>query len=155
MFKPRRREKRKWDLCCSYTPDEAVRICEGMAKNVLIALQQTAMYNLPGRFIVEKTPVTPSSRPKDLGRILPSTLRPHYILLEPREFRERIGLGEPHAGQGGKTTHERRAHLRFLKNERFTQGKRDTWIRVRATIVGPKEGTSPNGKWRYRILDDR
>ena len=50
------------------------------------------------------------------------------------------------------TPHERRAHVRLLKSDRFVN-KKNQVVRVRSTWIGASEGVS--GKYRYRVLLDR
>lgn len=129
------------------------QVVRATGKNVLAAIQEVAFFNVKDRFIVER--VKTESKPKKLrpGCIARSNDRPIYILLTPNEFRTQIGMTDAVNGNCRKVTpHERRAHVRLLKSDRFVN-KRGQVVRVRSTWIGASEGVS--GKYRYRVLLDR
>jgi hypothetical protein len=99
-----RRGRREWSRVTSFDT-ESLREAVGLSgTNALVALKEVAVFNLPKRFIVRRTrncrqPLAAKHH------ILRSLERPIYILLEPREFRERIGVA---LSSDAKTTDERR-----------------------------------------------
>ena len=113
------------------------------------ALLAVVIINTPNTFIVEERPINEPKDKKD--RIVRSQHRPHYIVLEPKDIRRRLGL--PELEYGPKTPHERRGHYRRLTSERYSDEVRGTTIWVKACWVGPKEAIKEHN--RYTVLLDK
>ena len=77
--------------------------------------------------------------------------RPVYLSLEPQEIREQFGIPNPDGSK--RRSHERRAHLRELRSEKFTF-KRGQIVPVKGSWVGPASGTTNDGR-EYRVLIDK
>lgn len=121
-------------------------------RNVCTALEEVAYLNTPDRFILEKSPFRGSKKKKQQTGIARSHDRPIYTLLRPKEIREEMKLSEPTAVGGlSRRPHERRAHTRTFKSDRFTNKKNKSII-ISATWIGPKENIV--GKTRYKVLVD-
>lgn len=130
-------------------------VFQGLAHDLNVhfsaALREILLTNVPANFIMESSPL------KSLGpgkRIPRSHERPNYTLLRPGEIRRRMHLPEPTGDGSTKAPHERRAHFRTLRDERYTRNSdgspRTIWIP--ATWVGPTE--SVVGQRRYRVILD-
>lgn len=143
----------QWKVFLAFRGDEREIYGSKAAQNALVAMKEVAVFNLPGRFLVEKTRIKEKKQRLHRDRIPRSDGRPHYILLEPKEYRAAIGQPEVQDDSGEKKVRERRAHLRFLQHPRFTPEKRFTWVPVKAVIDGPTKGKSPDGGHNYRIID--
>lgn len=122
--------------------------------NAGTALQEVMFLNTPDRFILEKSPTQPRRRKgRDKKPVSRSHERPVYTILKPHEIREQMGLPEESAAERTKPRpHERRAHTRTFRAERY-KAKRGKTIIIPATWVGPSEAVV-KGK-RYRVLLDR
>ena len=104
------------------------------------------------RFIVEVSPVAQKKKAKAKQRssILPISQRPVYISLEPQEIREQFNIATPEVPGKKRAPHERRAHLRELRSDRFTW-KQGQVIPVKASWVGTTSGPASEGR-QYRVL---
>ena len=106
------------------------------------------------RFIVEIEPETHAkrkTRKAKKGRsILPMSQRPVYLSMEPKEIRETMGLPQVEGEPGKRAPHERRAHLRMLRSERF-RFKQGSLVPVKGSWIGPTKGTTNEGR-EYRVL---
>lgn len=118
-----------------------------IAKNWMTALEELMLINTPDRFILEKCPVKIRKHPKKIPR---SHDRPIYTLLKPSEIRTRIGLHQPTGRH--VVSHERRAHPRVLRSEKF-KAMRGKTIIIPATWVGPSE-KRVHGHY-YKVLLDK
>jgi len=83
--------------------------------------------------------------------IRPISERPVYLSLEPEQIREQFGIPNPDGRKRG--SHERRAHLRELRSEKFTF-KKGQIVPVKSSWVGPASGTTNDGR-EYRVLIDK
>lgn len=119
--------------------------------NYVTALEEVLLFNRPDRFILEKTPL----KVKKAGKGLPikrSHQRPIYTLLKSHEIREKLGLPEPEHHHASPRPHERRAHWRTYRNERYKK-MRGQSVKIPSTWVGPSEAEL--GKHYYRVILDR
>jgi len=112
--------------------------------NAMTALEEIMYFNTPDRFVLE---VASTKMRKNKGKMQRSQDRPIYILLKPKEIRDRMKLPIPDKGKL-KQPHERRRHTRFLTSPRFTH-KRWTTIVIPATWIGPSENVV--NKKRYKV----
>lgn len=119
------------------------------ARNWATALEELMLLNTKDKFILEKAPAKTRKNPRKIPR---SHERPIYTVLHPRQIREVMGLGHPEASGRHVSPHERRAHPRRFRSERFTKMKGKTII-IPATWIGPSE--KRKGKHIYRVLLDR
>ena len=131
---------------------------EGASKhggtNASTAMEEVVWFNTPNRFVLERTPIRngKNGKRRKQAKIRPSTDRPIYTLLTPPEIREVMELPEPTARVGaGKTAHERRAHRRYYKAERYSEERRAKPQLIPATWVGPKESVVGNHRYRVRV----
>lgn len=121
------------------------------AINAKTAIEEVLYFNNPSRFVVESIPKRALRRQQKGGkrkRVARSHDRPQYILLTPKEIREKLRLPLP-VGKVGRGAHERRAHTRTFRHPRYTE-MRGKSIVVPATWVGPSEATV--GKRRYKVM---
>ena len=125
-------------------------------RNISTAFEELMYFNSPDRFILEETPLgalqkrgTGAARAK----IPRSHDRPVYTILEPTEIRQKLNLPIERTGtHASPVPHDRRAHPRTLRSEKFKNKKGQTII-IPATWVGVSEVT--RGNKRYKILLDR
>lgn len=115
------------------------------------AMQELMLVNTPDRFIFEDAPVTVKKRGRGSSHVKRSAERPVYSLLHPKAIRERMGLPEPSEG-GGRIPHERRAHVRTFRSDRYVNMKGKS-VMIPATWIGPSENVL--GGRRYRVLLDK
>lgn len=127
-------------------------IFDNTGRNVFAAFQEIALFNSPHLFVVKKSHGKQLKTISRDGPILRTLERPLYMLLERSEFHNLIGYRPDSAGTAPITPHRRRSHRRFLRSERFTPEKRNTWVLVKDSFVGPTSGTSDNGKWNYELI---
>jgi hypothetical protein len=123
-----------------------------------LAVHAVLVINEPSQFIVEEGPE--SVRGETKKKIQRSNSAPRFILLNPRQIRQRFNHpAEPPtpSDEGEETTkckrasHERRGHYRRLQAEQF-KNKRGQVIWIKPVWVGPSEATV-NGK-RYKVRLD-
>lgn len=120
-----------------------------LAAAVQFSAVMIAAINDPAKFVLEARPV--SAKVKS-GTIPRSHQRPNYVILHPREIRQRMNLPDPDHGGPTKAPHERRGHYREYRSMRFVHVKgQRKWIE--ATWIGPAE--SVVGKKQYRVILDR
>lgn len=122
-------------------------------ENVVTAFEEVLYFNSPDRFVLETTPKKVweyNGKMKTKQRVARSHQRPLYTVLKPREIREAMRLPEPEV-KSGKRPHERRAHWRTYRSDRYTTSKGRT-VRIKSTWIGPKESVVA-GK-RYKVLVD-
>lgn len=112
-----------------------------------LAVLSVLAINEPASFVVEERPLhEPREMPKTIRR---SFDRPHYIVLKPRQIRERFlyknGIPDDERDDDGTpkvTPHERRGHYRRLQSERFKQARgqvlwiKPMWVGVQEAVVG-------------------
>jgi len=127
------------------TGDSAIR-------NAGAAIQEVMFFNSPDRFILEEIPESYVRRAKSrtAGRIVRSHERPKYTILRPREIRQRMRLSDPTGLH--RRPHERRAHLRTFRSDRYTAMRGKTIV-IGSMWIGPSE-SQVDGK-RYRVILDR
>jgi len=148
VFDDHRKIKGHWD-------PETCKADQEMVLNAL-ANPNTALEELSllmrdtHNFILETAPTRPR-QVKD-GRIRRSHDRPIYTLLNPGAIRQRIGVAHEPATTQTRTPHERRAHFRTFRDERYTKVRGQRKL-IPATWIGPNEVVKRNK--RYRVLLDR
>ncbi len=119
--------------------------------NAKVAMMEMALANLPSNFIVEITNAKAELKKRKRDAKIPrSQNRPIYILAPPKEIRRVMRLPEPGAEGGPRTPHERRAHPRTFRSEKFTKMKGKTII-IPATWVGPSASVVGNRSYKVRI----
>lgn len=133
--------------------NEATR---GGIRNALWAMEEMALVQTPKHFILEQSPLagwSPFTKRLNGAGIPRSHERPLYTLLQPKEIRRRMGLPEPTDDERRRAPrpHERRAHLRTLRAERFVH-KAGKTVPVKASWIGPSEARV--GAHVYRVLLD-
>jgi len=94
-----------------------------------------------------------SLKAKKAAEIKPISERPVYLSLEPQAIREELGIPKVEGEHGKRAPHERRAHYRMLRSDRFTW-KRGEIVPVKASWIGPASGTTNQGR-EYRVLLDK
>lgn len=124
-----------------------------------VAVLSVLIINEPGSFIVEERPLLPTGEPKHLA-IPRAPGRPHYIVLKPRQIRERFiypDRGEdPEADEVNELArrkvgaHERRGHYRRLSAERF-KAARGRVIWIDPIWVGPSEAVRGPNRYKVRL----
>jgi len=123
--------------------------------NAVAGFEEVEFFNDPDFFIVEEVQEKEreryQKRARKLGRIARSHQRPVYTALRPKQIRGKLRLPAPSMVGGVRMPHERRAHLRTYRNDRFVNMKGRTII-VKACWIGPS-GATVKGK-RYRVLLD-
>jgi hypothetical protein len=120
----------------------------GGGLNAKTALEWVMYLNDKSRFILESTPIR---REKKSKKIRPSYDRPLFTLLTPAKIRKVMKLDAPKEDGSGKRPHERRAHLRYYRSERYSEERRDKPQRIEAIWVGPKEATVGQRHYRVRV----
>lgn len=135
---------------------EAGKTSKGTLGNVATAFEELMYFNSPDRFILEETPLGALQK-KGKGaaraKIPRSHDRPVYTILKPTEIRQKLNLPIERTGtHASPVPHDRRAHPRTLRSEKFKNKKGQTII-IPATWVGVNEVT--RGNKRYKILLDR
>lgn len=140
----------KHELLISMKPTIKERnLFQGALRNAAVGIEELMMLNTPDRFVLEITPAKPR---KNSGKKIPrSDERPRYTILYPHEIRKVMGISEPSGERGSPRPHERRAHTRTFRSDRYKEAKGKTII-VPATWVGPSESVR-EGK-RYRVMLD-
>lgn len=116
--------------------------------NLATAVLYVVSINSPSHFVVEESPMEGLRKSKK--GIRRSCDRPHYIIMTPNTIRTKFISLPTNTGRT-VTAHERRAHYRELRSERFTNA-RGKIIRVEAVWVGPSETVV--GKNRYKVMLD-
>lgn len=122
-----------------------------------VAVMCVTLINEPATFIVEERPLVP---PKDNPNLsVPRSIgRPHYIVLKPRQIRERFiypkrpedETEEESEARRKVGAHERRGHYRTLTAERFKHARgRVLWIDP--IWVGPSEAVRGPNKYKVRL----
>ena len=132
--------------------EQADSICT-IPQRLSKAVSFIVLLNLPNKFILENAPIRATrlidrSKKNKKKTILTAAERPVYVLLSPKEIREKTGM----VSTGGKVkAHERRRHIRTFRSDRFTkvQGKS---IVIPSTWVGESEKVV--GNRRYKVLLD-
>jgi hypothetical protein len=124
----------------------------GVIRNAHAALQELMLLNTPDRFILEASPAELKVRKGTERKVRRSHERPTYTLLKPFEIRKTMGIQEP-TGEKRQSPipHERRAHTRVLRSERYKAAKGKTII-VPAVWVGTHEAKV--GNKMYRVMLD-
>ncbi len=125
-----------------------------IASSVSAGVLSVLVINEPACFIVEEKPVTTKECKLDIRR---SASRPHFIVLKPRQIRERFIYANGRAGdkpdddEGCKVTpHERRGHHRRLQSSRFVKAKGLT-IWIKPMWVGPSEAVVGGNRYKVRL----
>ena len=118
-------------------------------RNAVAAIEEFATFHLPGRFIVEQTPVVRKARSQKVADT--EETRPYYTCLEPSAIRKRFGI--PTSTGAMRVAHERRRHWRTYPDDPekwpSAHGKR---VLIPATWVGPEEQTV--GRTHYKVMLD-
>lgn len=120
-------------------------------RNAAAAIDEVLYFDNPDFFVVEEAPARPATLKKRGPKILRSHQRPKYTSLKPRQIRDRLGLS-PHKQGGPTAPHERRAHWRTFRSERYSEKVRGKRIRIASTWVGPSEVVV--GGRKYRVILD-
>ncbi len=116
----------------------------GYAMAVMMAVQR------PKNWIVEEAPVSPlRGKRAKRSKCAPLSARPVYVSLSTEGVRRIYGLKRP---SGSRVGHERRAHMKTLRADRFTYMKGKT-VPVKASWVGPSSGKTADGR-EYRVRLD-
>jgi hypothetical protein len=120
---------------------------QAAVRNVQTAYQEIMYFNTPDRFIVQSTPRRVRD-PLTSAKIPRAQDRPNYILLYPKQIRERFGI----QGDGVNAPHPVRRHFRTLRSDYYTnkQGQR---VAVKGYWTGDTEKVV-DGR-HYKILLDR
>ena len=149
----------KTDVVFTYAGDELSNILSDLGdtssspvNDAVTAIEELlCLTKDPDTFVFEQSPTKP--RKTKPGRIARSQDRPKYILLKPDDIRRVMKVDQTAGSAPGtkKRAHERRAHVRVLRSERFTK-KRGAIIPVPAVWVGPTERVI--GNQRYRVILD-
>lgn len=145
----------QWRQMCIASGDWP-RMMHSAGVNTKTALEEVMYFNTPHRFVVKRSAERPRKKKGKGPEFLRSNERDQYILLQPHEIREKLGMPEPAHDRKSPTPHSRRRHFRVLKSERFKfdrekhpDGKR---VIVPATWIGPSEGEC-DGR-RYKVCLD-
>lgn len=128
--------------------DSDTEVARSIATNWMTALEELMLLNSPDRFILERSPVKTRKNPK---KILRSHERPVYTILKPSEIRSRLNISSDSTGRHVRV-HERRAHPRVLRSEKF-KAMRGKTIIIPATWVGQSEKRV--GNHYYKVLLDK
>lgn len=134
---------------------------DGAIRNAMAALDEVMYFNQPKRFVVERAAARPrgalgKKARSRLPKLLRSHERPHFILLDPGEIREKIGstpgaAGAPENGRRKPAPHPRRRHYRTYRSDRYREDLRGQTVLVPATWVGPEEGEYQGRRYRVRL----
>ncbi len=125
--------------------------------NAMTAMQEILYANTPNKFILEISPSLPKTKKKKKKKrnikINRSDDRKKYILLKPKEIRKIIKEDIPNKGSGRKSPkiHERRAHPRTFRSDKFVNMQGKT-IMIPAKWIGVSEKTV--GNKRYKVMLD-
>ena len=129
---------------------------QSVGVNAKTALEEIMWFNTPNRFVVKRGAERPRRKKGKGPEFLRSNERDQYILLQPHEIREKLGMPEPVHDRKSPTPHSRRRHFRVLKSERYKfdreehpDGKK---VIVPATWIGPSEGEC--GGRKYKVCLD-
>lgn len=124
-------------------------IIHGCLRNAACGIEELMMLNTPDRFVLE---IAPARARSPEGKKIPrSDDRPRYTILHPHEIRKVMGLPEPSGEKrGSPRPHERRAHTRTFRSERYKEAKGRTVI-VPATWVGPSESVYQGRRYKVRL----
>lgn len=124
------------------------------AINAMTALQQIAFMNSDNFFILEsRLKKQRKNKSKKNTRILRSHERSNYIMLRPKEIRDRLNLPlkqDPNQTRKSPHPHDRRAYRKTIHPNDPEKRRR---IKVRATWVGPN--IVETNKRIYKVLLDR
>jgi len=134
-----------------HTPKELRQdILRGASINARMAMEWVVYLNDQSKFILESTPIHREPKPK---KIRPSYDRPIYTVLVPAEIRKVMKLDTPKTdGDGtGKMPHERRAHLRYYRDKRYSDKRREKPQKIEASWIGPKESIVGTRRYRVRV----
>jgi hypothetical protein len=145
--------------CLAATPRELVRdesyfrgeldqFGDRCLRNPATAIEETAWFNMPNRFVLRTTRLRARRSPNP-GRIARTEDRPLYTLLTPHAIRERLGLAVPTGRH--PVAHPRRRHYRCLRDAAFVH-KQGQIITIPATWVGPSEVVV--GGHHYKVMLD-
>jgi hypothetical protein len=126
--------------------DQHIIQCGGRA--AATALEEVYYFNAPDRFVVEKSSVA-NPRKSNL-KIKRSGERPSYVLLTPKEIREKLIPAEAQAHGSTRQPHERRRHFRTLRSDRYVNAQGKTIV-IPATWIGPDEGTVNGRRYKVRL----
>lgn len=134
-------------------PAIAERVTRSVLRNVMTAFEELFYFNVPSRFVVEKTVV--KQRPPNPNTVIPrSETRPHFILLTPDQIRDTLSredVGQdPGTVRKSPKPHHRRRHYRRLKSDRYKEARGKT-VCVPAVWVGPEEGIVGPNRYRVRL----
>lgn len=145
----------QWKAMCLAANDWQ-GMTHGAALNAKTALEEVMWFNTPHRFVVKRHAERPRKKKGKGPEFLRSHERDQYILLQPHEIREKLGMPEPTHDRKSPTPHSRRRHFRVLKSERY-KFDRDEYpdgkmVIVPATWIGPSEGEC-DGR-RYEVCLD-
>jgi len=134
-----------------FSPLDEVGNSAMLAFDLLVSIQSYK------KFIVRVDPSEKvrkrSLKAKKAAEIKPISERPVYLSLEPQAIREELGIPKVEGEHGKRAPHERRAHYRMLRSDRFTW-KRGEIVPVKASWIGPASGTTNQGR-EYRVLLDK
>lgn len=125
---------------------------------LVIGVLSILVINEPARFIVEERPLQPVRDRLDIPR---SACRPHYIILKPRQIRERFIWPDGTQGEDKDdesdpenrrkvTPHERRGHFRRLQAERFVRARGQV-IWIQPMWIGPSEAVRGRNYYKVRL----
>jgi hypothetical protein len=135
-------------------PDEMKLTIEASVQNAWVAIKEINHFNSPEFFILEESPENCEKHMKKAqkrGKIARRQHRPKYTVLRPKMIRQRMGLPATPTGIK-RAPHERRAHTRTFRSDKFVHVKGKTIV-IPATWIGPS--TSKVGKKVYRVLLDK
>lgn len=127
---------------------------EACVQNAWVAMKEINYFNSPEFFILEeKTARTDREMQKarKVGKVARRHARPRYTVLQPTLIRQRMGLPATPTGVK-RAPHERRAHTRTFRSDKFVFMKGKT-ITIPARWIGPKQSTI--GNKIYRVILDR
>lgn len=120
-----------------------------------VAVLSVLVINEPACFVVEERPLT---TPRESAlTIRRSSDRPHFIVLKPRQIRERfLWTGnspdeeDEYEEKRRVSPHERRGHFRRLQSSRFVKAKGHT-IWIKPMWIGPQEAVKNGNRYKVRL----
>lgn len=119
-----------------------------------VGVLSVLVINEPACFVVEERPLsTPRESSLPIRR---SCDRPHFIVLKPRQIRERFlwtgaATEENEYDEKRKVApHERRGHFRRLQSSRFVKAKGHT-IWIKPMWIGPDEAVKNGNRYKVRL----
>lgn len=119
---------------------------------LVVGVLSVLIINEPACFVVEERPLsTPRGTSLPIRR---SHDRPHFIVLKPRQIRERFFWQDEAENDDEEKrhvgAHERRGHFRRLQSNRFVKAKGHT-IWIKPMWVGPEESVKNGNRYKVRL----